>query len=66
MLRLGKCSVLYIPSQFYDCEADFNVLIIIGRPFLAMGRALVNIEMGHRKFKLNDEQDNLNIGQSIQ
>ena len=29
-----------------DCEVDFEVPIILGRPFLAMGRALVEMEKG--------------------
>ena len=29
-----------------DCEVNFEVTIIIGRPFLSMGRALVNMEKG--------------------
>ncbi|KAK4708715.1 hypothetical protein R3W88_029640 [Solanum pinnatisectum] len=33
-----------------DCEVDFEVPIILGRPFLATGRALVDMERGHMKF----------------
>ena len=29
-----------------DCEVYFEVPIILGRPFLAMGRALVDMEKG--------------------
>ena len=29
-----------------DCEFDFEVPIILGRPFLAIGRALVDMEKG--------------------
>ena len=29
-----------------DCEVDFEVPIILGRPFLATGRALVDMENG--------------------
>ena len=29
-----------------DCEVDFEVPIILGRPFLATGRALVDMEKG--------------------
>ena len=29
-----------------DCEVDFKVPIILGRPFLATGRALVDMENG--------------------
>ena len=33
-----------------DCEVDFKVPIILGRPFLATGRALVDMEKGQMKF----------------
>lgn len=35
-------------------EVNFNILIHFGRPFLATGRELVDMEMGDIKFKLND------------
>ena len=38
-----------------DCEVNFKVPIILGRPFLAMGRALVDMENGQMKFWLNNE-----------
>ena len=38
-----------------DCEVDFEVPIILGRPFLATGRALVDMEKGQMKFRLNNE-----------
>ena len=38
-----------------DCEVDFEVPIILGRPFLATGRALVYMEKGQMKFQLNNE-----------
>ena len=38
-----------------DCEVDFEVPIIRGRPFLAVGRALVDMENGQMKFWLNNE-----------
>ena len=30
----------------FDCEVDFEVPIILGRPFFATGRALVDMEKG--------------------
>ncbi|KAK4721331.1 hypothetical protein R3W88_011564 [Solanum pinnatisectum] len=33
-----------------DCEVDFEVCIILGRPFVATGRALVDMERGQMKF----------------
>ena len=44
-----------------DCEVDFEVPIILGRPFLATGRALVDMEKGQMKFWLNNEEANFNV-----
>ena len=44
-----------------DCEADFEVPIILGRPFLATGRALVGMEKEQMKFWLNNEEATFNI-----
>ena len=44
-----------------DCEVDFEVSIILWRPFLATGRALVDMEKGKIKFRLNNEEVTFNI-----
>ena len=44
-----------------DCEVDFEVPIILGRPFLATGRALVDMEKGQMTFWLNNEEATFNI-----
>ena len=44
-----------------DCEVDFEVPIILGRPFLATGRALVDMEKGQMTFRLNNEEATFNI-----
>ena len=44
-----------------DCEVDFEVPIILGRPFLATGRALVDMEEGHMTFRLINEEATFNI-----
>jgi len=48
-----------------DCEVDFEVPIILGRPFLATRRALVDMEIGQMKFRLNNEEVNFNICRSM-
>ncbi|XP_069154541.1 uncharacterized protein [Solanum lycopersicum] len=48
-----------------DCEFDFKVPIILGRPFLATGRALVDMEKGQMKFRLNNEEATFNICRSM-
>ena len=44
-----------------DCEVDFKVPIILGRPFLDTGRALVDMEKGQINFLLNNEETTFNI-----
>ena len=40
-------SFIFLADFFIlDCEVDFEVLIILGRPFLSTGRALVDMEKG--------------------
>ena len=48
-----------------DCELDFEVPIILGRPFLATGRDLVDMEKGQMKFWLNNEEATFNICRSM-
>ncbi|KAK4726729.1 hypothetical protein R3W88_031646 [Solanum pinnatisectum] len=48
-----------------DCEVDFEVPIILGRPFLATGHALVDMEKEQMKFRLNNEEATFNIFRSM-
>ncbi|XP_015084171.1 uncharacterized protein LOC107027542 [Solanum pennellii] len=48
-----------------DCEVDFEVPIILRRPFLATRRELVEMEEGKMKFRLNNEEATLNICRSM-
>ena len=48
-----------------DCEVDFEVPIILGRAFLATGRALVDMEKGQMKFRLNSEEVTFYICRSM-
>ncbi|XP_049376924.1 uncharacterized protein LOC125841797 [Solanum stenotomum] len=64
---LVKVGSFIFPADFVilDCEVDFEVPIILGRPFLATGRALVDIEKGQMKFQLNKEEVSFNICRSM-
>ena len=44
-----------------DCVVDFEVSIILGRPFLATRRALVDMEKGQMTFRLNNEEATFNV-----
>ena len=48
-----------------DCEVNFEVPIILGRQFLATGRAYVDMEKGHMKFQFNNEEATFNICRSM-
>ena len=52
-----ESGVIYFFANFVilDYEVDFEVPIILGRSFLATVRALVDMEKGQMKFRLNNE-----------
>ena len=60
---LVKVESFIFPTDFVilDCEVDFEVPIILGRPFLATGRALVDMEKGQMKFRFNNEEATFNV-----
>ena len=60
---LVKVKSFIFPVDFFilDCEVDFEVPVILGRSFLATGRALVDIENGQMKFWLKNEEATFNI-----
>ena len=60
---LVKVESFIFPTDFLIrvCEVDFEVRVILGRPFLATGRALVDMENGQMKFRLKNEEAAFNI-----
>ena len=64
---LVKVESFIFPEDFVilDCEVDFEVPIILGRPFLATGRALVDMEKGKMKYWLSNEEVTFNICRSM-
>ncbi|XP_070041358.1 uncharacterized protein [Nicotiana tomentosiformis] len=55
LVRVDK---FILPADFVilDCEADYEVSIILGRPFLATGTALCDIEARELTFRVGDEK----------
>ncbi|XP_070035151.1 uncharacterized protein [Nicotiana tomentosiformis] len=55
LVRVDK---FIIPADFVilDCEVDYEVQIILGRPFLATGKALVDVEAGELTFRPNSNE----------
>ena len=64
---LVKVESFIFPADFFilDCEVDFEVPIILWRPFLATGSALVDMQKGQMKFWLNNEKVTFNICRSM-
>ena len=64
---LVKVESFIFPADFVilDYEVDFEVPIILGRSFLATGRALVDMKKGQMKFWLINEEETLNICKSM-
>ncbi|XP_070002285.1 uncharacterized protein [Nicotiana sylvestris] len=55
LVRLDK---FILPADFVilDCEVDYEVPIILERPFLATRKALVDVEAGELTFRVGDEK----------
>ncbi|GAU49537.1 hypothetical protein TSUD_74160, partial [Trifolium subterraneum] len=55
---LVRCAEFVFPADFVilDMEEDAEVPLLLGRPFLATGRTLIDVEKGELMFHLDDEQ----------
>ncbi|XP_070047218.1 uncharacterized protein [Nicotiana tomentosiformis] len=55
------------PADFVilDCWVDEEIPIILGRPFLATGRAFIDCETGELKMRINDEEITFNVQKSM-
>ncbi|XP_070047475.1 uncharacterized protein [Nicotiana tomentosiformis] len=55
LVRVDK---FILPADFVilDCEVDYEVPIILGRPLLAMGKTLVDVEADDLTFRVGDEK----------
>ncbi|XP_075098008.1 uncharacterized protein LOC142175322 [Nicotiana tabacum] len=64
LVQVGK---FVFPADFVilDCQVDEEIPIILGRPFLATGRALIDYETGELKMRLNNEEIIFNVQQSM-
>ncbi|XP_009760170.1 uncharacterized protein [Nicotiana sylvestris] len=56
-----------LPASFVilDCEVDYEVPIILDSPFLAMGKALCDVEVGELTFRVCDKKVVFNVCKSM-
>ncbi|XP_070012982.1 uncharacterized protein [Nicotiana sylvestris] len=64
LIQVGK---FMFPADFVilDCKMDEEISIILGRPFLATRRALIDCETGELKMRLKDEEITFNVQKSM-
>ncbi|XP_070020403.1 uncharacterized protein [Nicotiana sylvestris] len=65
LLQLADHTVKRPTKILDDVLVDEEIPIILGRPFLATGRALIDFETRKLKMRLNDEEVIFNIQQSM-
>ena len=55
---LVKVDKFIFPTDFIvlDMEGDKEILIILGRPFLATGRAMIDVQKGELKLRVKDDE----------
>ena len=53
--------IFLVDFVLLDMEEDREISLILGRPFLAMGRALINVHSGNLNLRVNDEEVWFNI-----
>ncbi|XP_022887044.1 uncharacterized protein LOC111402945, partial [Olea europaea var. sylvestris] len=60
---LVKVEKFIFPADFLilDMEEDKDVPLILGQPFLATGRAIVDVQKGQLILRLGDEQISFNV-----
>ncbi|XP_075499983.1 uncharacterized protein LOC142538554 [Primulina tabacum] len=64
---LVKVDKFIFPVDFVvlDMEEDREIPLILGRPFLATGRALIDVQKGELVLRLNDEKVTFNVFRSM-
>ncbi|KAL0408280.1 UNVERIFIED_CONTAM: hypothetical protein Sradi_1762400 [Sesamum radiatum] len=64
LVKVGK---FVIPVDFVvlDMEEDANTPLILGRPFLATGKALIDVQKGQLTLRINDEEVTFNVFKAI-
>ncbi|XP_016581154.1 uncharacterized protein LOC107878593 [Capsicum annuum] len=64
---LVKVSNFIFPAYFIilECEVDFEVPIILGRPFLATRSLLIDLRANELLFRINDKVVRFDMGKSI-
>ena len=58
-----KVDKFIFPADFIvlDMEEDKEIPIILGRPFLATGRAMIDVQRGELKLRVREDEVKFNV-----
>ena len=64
---LVKVDKFIFPADFIvlDMEEDKEIPIILGRPFLATGRAIIDVQRGELKLRVQEEEVKFNVFEAV-
>ena len=64
---LVKVDKFIFPSNFIilDMEEDKEMPIILGRPFLATGRVMIDVQRGELKLRVQDDEVKFNVFEAV-
>ena len=64
---LVKVDKFIFPADFIvlDMEEDKEIPIILGRPFLAIGRAMTDVQRGELKLRVQDDEIKFNVFEAV-
>ncbi|XP_070039064.1 uncharacterized protein [Nicotiana tomentosiformis] len=64
LVRVGKF-ILHADFIVLVCEADEEVPIILGRPYLAIGRTIIDVREGKLKTRVDNEEIIFNVHKAL-
>ena len=64
LIKVGKF-IFLVDFVVIDIEEDKQVPLMLGRPFLAIGAALLYVKKGELTLKVGDEVVHFNLNQSL-
>ena len=64
---LVKVDKFIFPVDFIvlDMEEDKEIPIILGRPFLSTGRAMIDVQRGELKLRVQDKEVKFNVFEAV-
>ena len=64
LIKVGKF-IFVVDFVEMDMEEDTQVLLLLGRPFLAIGATLIDVKKGELTLRVGDETVHFNLNQSL-